>query len=126
LHVILSESLSDIILVGCYDQIFDAAVGDITITYERAVYVDFTMPYSESGVSLLVLSENDSKSTIEWVFLKPLTMELWLATVGGFFFTALVVWMIERPKNLEYQGSSSRQCSVALYFSFSTLTFSHG
>ncbi|KAM0918361.1 hypothetical protein ACQ4PT_008922 [Festuca glaucescens] len=119
---------------GSYDEIvhnvssgiFDAAVGDITITSERAVYVDFTMPYSESGVSLLVLSENDSKSTIEWVFLKPLTTELWLATVGGFFFTALVVWMIERPKNLEYQGSSSRQCSAALYFSFSTLTFSHG
>jgi ABC-type amino acid transport substrate-binding protein len=101
-------------------------VGDITITSERAVYVDFTMPYTESGVSLLVLSENDSKSTIEWVFLKPLTTELWLATVGGFLFTALVVWMIERPKNLEYQGSSLRQCSAALYFSFSTLTFSHG
>uniref|UniRef100_A0ACD6A5Y8 Uncharacterized protein n=1 Tax=Avena sativa TaxID=4498 RepID=A0ACD6A5Y8_AVESA len=121
------------IYAGSYDElvhnvssgIFDAAVGDITITAERAVYVDFTMPYTESGVSLLVLSENDN-STIEWVFLKPLTTELWLATVGGFFFTALVVWMIERPKNLEYQGSSSRQCSTALYFSFSTLTSSHG
>ncbi|CAM0913247.1 unnamed protein product [Alopecurus aequalis] len=79
-----------------------------------------------SLVSLLVLTENDSKSTIEWVFLKPLTTELWLATVGGFFFTGLVVWMIERPRNLEYQGPSSRQGSTALYFSFSTLTFSHG
>lgn len=122
------------VFVDSYDElvrnvssgIFAAAVGDITITSERAEYVDFTMPYTESGVSLLVLSENDSKSTIEWVFLKPLTTELWLATVGGFFFTAIVVWMIERPKNLEYQGSSSRQCSTALYFSFSTLTFSHG
>ena len=101
-------------------------MGDITITAERAVHVDFTMPYIESGVSLLVLNEDDSKPTIEWVFLKPLTMELWLAIVGGFFLTGIVVWMIERPKNLEYQGSSSRQFSTALYFSFSTLTFSHG
>ncbi|KAE8771018.1 Glutamate receptor 2.5 [Hordeum vulgare] len=123
-----------IVFNGSYDQlvhnvssgILDAAVGDITITAERAVHVDFTMPYTESGVSLLVLTENDSKSTIEWVFLKPLTTQLWLATVGGFLFTGLVVWMIERPKNLEYQGSSSRQFSTALYFSFSTLTFSHG
>ncbi|XP_044957364.1 uncharacterized protein LOC123408291 [Hordeum vulgare subsp. vulgare] len=122
-----------IVFNGSYDQlvhnvssgILDAAVGDITITAERAVHVDFTMPYTESGVSLLVLTENDSKSTIEWVFLKPLTTQLWLATVGGFLFTGLVVWMIERPKNLEYQGSSSRQFSTALYFSFSTLTFSH-
>ncbi|KAM3194674.1 hypothetical protein ACQJBY_070990 [Aegilops geniculata] len=123
-----------IVVDGLYDQlvrnvssgIFDAAVGDITITAERAVHVDFTMPYIESGVSLLVLNEDDSKPTIEWVFLKPLTMELWLAIVGGFFLTGIVVWMIERPKNLEYQGSSSRQFSTALYFSFSTLTFSHG
>ncbi|CAM0871369.1 unnamed protein product [Alopecurus aequalis] len=122
------------VFAGSYDQlvhnvssgIFDAAVGHITITAERAVYVDFTMPYTESGVSLLVLTENGFKSTIEWVFLKPLTMELWLATVGGFFFTGLVVWMIERPRNLEYQGPSSRQWSSALYFSFSTLTCSHG
>nr|XP_020149426.1 glutamate receptor 2.8-like [Aegilops tauschii subsp. strangulata] len=123
-----------VVVDGLYDQIvrnvssgiFDAAVGDITITAERAVHVDFTMPYIESGVSLLVLNEDDSKPTIEWVFLKPLTMELWLAIVGGFFLTGIVVWMIERPKNLEYQGSSSRQFSTALYFSFSTLTFSHG
>ncbi|XP_044956199.1 glutamate receptor 2.8-like [Hordeum vulgare subsp. vulgare] len=123
-----------VVVDGLYDQlvrdvssgIFDAAVGDITITAERAAHVDFTMPYIESGVSLLVLNENDSKPTIEWVFLKPLTTELWLAIVGGFLFTGIVVWMIERPKNLEYQGSSSRQFSTALYFSFSTLTFSHG
>ncbi|KAF7107299.1 hypothetical protein CFC21_107944 [Triticum aestivum] len=76
-----------VVVDGLYDQIvrnvssgiFDAAVGDITITAERAVHVDFTMPYIESGVSLLVLNEDDSKPTIEWVFLKPLTMELWLA-----------------------------------------------
>ncbi|XBH98198.1 hypothetical protein VPH35_127746 [Triticum aestivum] len=119
---------------GSYDELvrnvssgnYDAVVGDITITAARAVDVDFTMPYTESGVSLLVLTENDSKSAIEWVFLKPLTTQLWLALMGGFFFTGLVVWTIEWPRNPEYQGSSLRQCSTALYFSFSTLTFSHG
>uniref|UniRef100_A0A0E0L8U0 Ionotropic glutamate receptor C-terminal domain-containing protein n=1 Tax=Oryza punctata TaxID=4537 RepID=A0A0E0L8U0_ORYPU len=104
----------------------DAAVGDITITADRASHVEFTMPYTESGVSMLVLAENKSESTIEWVFLKPLTKELWFATMIFFLFTALVIWMIERPRNMEYQGSSTRQFSTALYFSFSTLTFSHG
>jgi ionotropic glutamate receptor len=111
---------------GSYYQNYDAAVGDVTITAERTIHADFTMPYTESGVSMLVLMENDSKSTIEWVFLKPLTRELWVATVIFFLFTGIVIWMIERPRNLEYQGSSSRQFSTALYFSFSTLTFSHG
>uniref|UniRef100_A0A0D9WMS6 Ionotropic glutamate receptor C-terminal domain-containing protein n=1 Tax=Leersia perrieri TaxID=77586 RepID=A0A0D9WMS6_9ORYZ len=123
-----------VIFNGSYDQLvqrvssanYDAAVGDITITAERTSHADFTMPYTESGVSMLVLTEDDSKSTIQWIFLKPLTVQLWLATVIFFLFTGVVIWMIERPRNLEYQGSRSKQFSTALYFSFSTLTFSHG
>ncbi|KAI4976514.1 hypothetical protein ZWY2020_050121 [Hordeum vulgare] len=124
--VVVDGSSYDQIVRNVSLGIYDAVVGDITITPERAVDVEFTMPFTESGVSLLVLNENDSEPTIEWVFLKALTMELWLALVGGFFFTGLVVWIIEWPRNPEYQGSSLRQCSTALYFSFSTLTFSHG
>nr|CAB3467317.1 unnamed protein product [Digitaria exilis] len=105
-------------------KVFDAAVGDVTITPERIMEADFTMPYAQSGLSLLMLSENDSKP-IQWIFLEPLTKELWFATVGGFLFTGFVVWMIERPRNPEYQGSRLRQFSNASYFAFSTLTFSH-
>ncbi|BAS96550.1 Os06g0189100 [Oryza sativa Japonica Group] len=83
------------------------------------------MPYTSSGVSLLVPEENDSKP-IQWIFVKPLTRDLWLATIGFFFYTGFVVWMIEQPRNPEYQGSSVRQLSTASYFAFSTLTFSHG
>jgi hypothetical protein len=105
-------------------QVFDAAVGDVTITAERVAEADFTMPYTQSGLSWLVLSE-DSKQ-IQWISLNPLTMELWVATVGGFFFTGFVVWMIEHPRKPEYQGSGLRQLSSALYFAFLTMTFSHG
>jgi ionotropic glutamate receptor len=42
------------------------------------------MPYTQYGVSLLVLSESDLEP-IQWTFLAPLTKELWLATVGFFF-----------------------------------------
>lgn len=106
-------------------QVFDAAVGDVTITPERIRDAYFTMPYAQSGLSLLMLSENDSKP-IQWIFLEPLTKELWFATVGGFLFTGFVVWMIELPNNPEYQGSRLRQFSTTSYFAFSTLTFSHG
>ncbi|CAN6164802.1 unnamed protein product [Urochloa humidicola] len=119
---------------GTYDElvqnvskrVFDGAVGDMTITDDRAKIVDFTMPYAPSGVSLLVLADNDSKPPIQWIFLKPLTKELWLTTVGFFFFTGFVVWVIEWPKNPAYQGSSVTQFITASYFAFSTLTFSHG
>ncbi|CAL5051503.1 unnamed protein product [Urochloa decumbens] len=119
---------------GTYDElvqnvskrVFDGAVGDMTITDDRAKIVDFTMPYAPSGVALLVLADNDSKPPIQWIFLKPLTKELWLTTVGFFFFTGFVVWVIEWPRNPAYQGSSLTQFSTASYFAFSTLTFSHG
>ncbi|XP_052158335.1 glutamate receptor 2.9-like [Oryza glaberrima] len=118
---------------GSYDDLvrnvssgkFSAAVGDVTITADRENLVEFTMPYTSSGVSLLVPEENDSKP-IQWIFVKPLTRDLWLATIGFFFYTGFVVWMIEQPRNPEYQGSSVRQLSTASYFAFSTLTFSHG
>lgn len=105
---------------------YHGAAGDVTITADRARVADFTMPYAQSGVSLLVLADNDSKPPIQWIFLDPLTTELWLTTVVFFFLTAFVVWVIERPSNPVYQGSTVRQFSTASYFAFSTLTFSHG
>uniref|UniRef100_A0A0D9WMS4 Ionotropic glutamate receptor C-terminal domain-containing protein n=1 Tax=Leersia perrieri TaxID=77586 RepID=A0A0D9WMS4_9ORYZ len=111
---------------GTYDELkFSAAVGDVTITAEREGLVDFTMPYTPSGVSLLVLQENDSKP-IEWIFVKPLTRDLWLVTIGFFFYIGFVVWMIERPRNPEYQGTIDRQLTTATFFAFGTLTFSQG
>ncbi|KAF7094200.1 hypothetical protein CFC21_096529 [Triticum aestivum] len=118
---------------GTYDELvgnvsfgmYDGAVGDVTITAERVTTTDFTMPYTQSGVSMLVLAE-DELDTIRWTFVKPLNGRLWFATIVFFFYTSFVVWMIELPKNQEYQGSRSRQCSTTLYFIFSTLTFSHG
>ncbi|XP_040364690.1 glutamate receptor 2.9-like [Rosa chinensis] len=47
---------------------YDAAVGDITIRANRSLYVDFTLPYTESGISMIVpiKDKNDAKNT--WVF----------------------------------------------------------
>ncbi|XP_006655867.2 glutamate receptor 2.7-like isoform X1 [Oryza brachyantha] len=117
-----------------YDQLvsqvffknFDAAVGDVTITADRTRYADFTMPYTESGVSMLVLAKDGNEPTI-WIFLKPLTKDLWIAIIVFIFFIGLVVWAIERSTtNGAFRGPSSRQCSAAFYFAFSTMTFSHG
>ncbi|KAF7099956.1 hypothetical protein CFC21_101529 [Triticum aestivum] len=119
---------------GTYDElvgnvslgVYDGAVGDVTITVERETIADFTVPYTQPGVSMLVLPEDKTDAIICWAFVKPLTGKLWFATMVFFFYTGFVIWMIELPRNQEYQGSRSRQCSTALYFVFSTLTFSHG
>ncbi|XP_042012392.1 glutamate receptor 2.9-like [Salvia splendens] len=64
---------------GNYDdlvyQIFlqniDAVVGDVTITSNRSKFVDFTVPYTEPGVAMLVLT-TDIKTKNAWIFMNPL------------------------------------------------------
>uniref|UniRef100_A0A2N9FII7 Ionotropic glutamate receptor C-terminal domain-containing protein n=1 Tax=Fagus sylvatica TaxID=28930 RepID=A0A2N9FII7_FAGSY len=71
---------------GTYDELlyqiklkkFDAVIGDTTIVANRSSYVDFTLPYSESGVSMVVSMKDNEKKNM-WIFLKPLSWDLWLA-----------------------------------------------
>ncbi|KAK3032403.1 hypothetical protein RJ639_036420 [Escallonia herrerae] len=58
---------------------YDAVVGDITIIANRSLYVDFTLPYTESGVTMIV-PVKDRKEKSAWVFLKPLTWDLWVTS----------------------------------------------
>ncbi|KAF8095613.1 hypothetical protein N665_0329s0032 [Sinapis alba] len=99
---------------------YDAAVGDITITYNRSIYVDFTMPFTELGVGIMASRERST-----WVFFKPLTLNLWLTTSAFFVLTGIIVWLIERHENKEFQGSWSKQFGVIFWFGFSTLVYAH-
>ncbi|KAJ6295289.1 hypothetical protein OIU78_023331 [Salix suchowensis] len=64
-----------------YFKKFDAVVGDMTIVFNRSLYIDFTLPYTESGVNMIVpIADNNSKNA--WVFMKPLTWDLWELASG--------------------------------------------
>ncbi|KAL3745668.1 hypothetical protein ACJRO7_014741 [Eucalyptus globulus] len=108
------------------DQVFyqnyDAVVGDTTIIANRSLYVDFTIAYTESGNALLV-PYKDYKGKSAWVFLQPLTWDLWLATVCFFVFIALVVWILEHRVNEDFRGPAMHQVSTSFWFSFSTIVF---
>ncbi|WOK94370.1 glutamate receptor 2.8-like [Canna indica] len=107
-----------------FDKQYDAVVGDVTITANRSNFVDFTLPYTVSGVSMVVpLRDQHSKNA--WIFLKPLTSDLWLVSAAFFIFTGSVVWILEHRRNTEFQGTAGQQMGTVFYFSFSTLVFSH-
>ncbi|XP_010552000.1 PREDICTED: glutamate receptor 1.3-like isoform X2 [Tarenaya hassleriana] len=99
---------------------YDAAVGDITITANRSFYVDFTMPFTDFGLGIVA-----PKDRSMWVFFKPLTPGLWLTSAAFFVLTGIIVWLIERPVNTDFQGSLSQQTGMMLWFGFSTLVFAH-
>lgn len=102
---------------------YDAAVGDISITFNRSFYVDFTLPYTEMGSGMLTLKK---KKESMWTFFDPLDKSLWLATGAFFVLTGFVVWLVERTVNHEFQGSWGQQLGIMLWFGFSTLVFAHG
>ncbi|KAL6292721.1 hypothetical protein ACE6H2_000863 [Prunus campanulata] len=117
---------------GTYDDLlgrikagkYDAVVGDTTIVANRSLYVDFTLPYSESGVSMVVLVENNERDNI-WIFLKPLSLDLWLTTGAAFIFTGFVIWVLEHRVNSDFRGPPQQQLGMIFWFSFSTLVFAH-
>lgn len=79
--------------VYVWEQNYDMVVADTTIWAPRASFVDFTLPYSESGMVLVV---NNNRPLNMWIVFKPLSWDLWLtilaasAVMGGF------IWILER------------------------------
>eukprot|EP00253_Pinus_taeda_P007122 PITA_07122 len=119
-------------LPGYYDDLiqqvslskeFDAAVGDFTILANRSIYVDFTQPYFESGLVMVVPIKAANPSN-PWTFLRPFTGAMWGTTGAFFVFTGIVVWLLEHKVNQTFRGKPKEQVTTFLWFSFSTLFFS--
>ncbi|KAF2302826.1 hypothetical protein GH714_008572 [Hevea brasiliensis] len=119
-----SAGTYDDMVYHLYLENFDAVVGDTTIIANRSLYADFTLPYTESGVSMIVpIKDNNSKNA--WVFLKPLTWDLWVTSFCFFVFIGFVVWVLEHRVNEDFRGPPSHQVGTSFWFSFSTMVFAH-
>ena len=95
-------------------QVYDAVVGDVTITTKRMAMVDFSQPYIESGLVVVVLAR-DSQSANAWAFLRPFTTSMWLTTLAFFILTGMVIWMLEHKKNQDFQGRPKKQAVTVLW-----------
>ncbi|XP_062025370.1 glutamate receptor 2.2-like [Rosa rugosa] len=76
---------------------YDAVVGDITINAKMSEYTEFSMPYAEANVAMVV-PVIDLKRKGAWTFLKPWSWDLWVATSCFCLFIGFVVWLLE-PTN---------------------------
>ncbi|XP_058090626.1 glutamate receptor 2.9-like [Magnolia sinica] len=119
---------------GTYDSMvekihlktFDAVVGDTVIVAHRCKYAEFTHPYAESGVKILVLEEPEESRA--WIFMKPFTLRLWVLAVAVNIYNGVVVCLIERNSGNEFfrTGSLWYQVGSSIWFSFTTLFSRHG
>ncbi|KAH7544923.1 hypothetical protein FEM48_Zijuj01G0037400 [Ziziphus jujuba var. spinosa] len=115
---------------GSYDDLvnhvanktYDGAIGDITILHNRSKIVEFTQPYTESGLSLIVPVKPRGSA---FLIVKPFTWEMWMTSVIIFLYTMFVVWFLEHPNNPEFGGTWKNQIGTTLWFTFSSLFFAH-
>ncbi|XP_058197510.1 glutamate receptor 2.8-like [Rhododendron vialii] len=115
---------------GAYDDLvanvanktYSAAVGDITILAERWKDVEFTEPFTESGLSMVVPVKPSQKA---WMFLEPFTLGMWLAAASVLVYTMFIVWFVEHRSNPDFSGPWNDQLGNALWFTFSSLFLAH-
>ncbi|CAH2040758.1 unnamed protein product [Thlaspi arvense] len=100
---------------------YDAIIGDVTILANRSKYVEFTQPYIESSLTMVVTEKLEAEKA--WMFLKPFTIGMWVATGAILTYTIFVVWLLERQSNPEFEGPWKRQLGTAFWFTCSSLFF---
>ncbi|KAL6574054.1 hypothetical protein OROHE_001596 [Orobanche hederae] len=112
-------------LVDCVaNKTFDAVVGDITILADRSSAVEFTQPFTESGLTMVVTVKSQAENKA-WIFVKPFTGEMWAVTGVILLYTVLIVWLLERRINPEFDGPWWDQLNTALWFTCCSLFFAH-
>ncbi|KAF8391282.1 hypothetical protein HHK36_023584 [Tetracentron sinense] len=104
---------------------FDAVVGDIAIIAKRCQHAEFSHPYTEPGL-MMVVTVQLKTSNERWLFMKPFTKSMWALTVAINIYNGFVIWVIERNHCSELKGSLMNQLGVMLCLSFTTLFSLHG
>lgn len=96
-----------------FTQVYDAAVGDITIITERTKMVDFTQPYVESG--LVVVAPVRKLGSSYMAFLRPFTPQMWLIAAASFLIVGAVIWFLEHKHNDDFRGPPRRQVMTTFW-----------
>ncbi|KAD6794514.1 hypothetical protein E3N88_05410 [Mikania micrantha] len=113
---------------GSYDELmkqipaerFDAIAGDVTIMSSRHDYVDFTQPYTESGLEMIV-PVRSRLSNQPWLFLKPYTAKMWWFIAAITLYNGFIIWLIERNHCEHLRGSVINQIGIIIWLASTTL-----
>ena len=85
--------------VSWYDQKeVDGVVADLTITSDRLKLVDFTQPYIQSSLQMIVPLESEPNIHF-WILLAPFSKDLWFSIVGMFVLTIICIFIVEHGRS---------------------------
>ncbi|RDY02382.1 Glutamate receptor 2.8, partial [Mucuna pruriens] len=102
-----------------YLKNFDAVI-DVTIISYRYQYAEFTQPYTDPGVVMVV----PLKSKVEhraWLFMKPFTKTMWVLILAMIIYNGFILWMLERRHSPEIRGSVLNQTGTMAWLALTPL-----
>ncbi|KAH6782210.1 hypothetical protein C2S52_000819 [Perilla frutescens var. hirtella] len=118
---------------GSYDEMvgevhnksLDAAVGDTEIMADRYVYAEFSQPYIESGLVMVVTVKPGLKES-KFIALNPFTKKMWVQLAGVSMATGAIVWLSEYAAGNDQFTTNSILQSIAsiLWLSVTIISFS--
>ncbi|XP_077984684.1 glutamate receptor 4-like [Glandiceps talaboti] len=113
----------------------DVAVAPLTITSQREQFVEFTTPFMNLGISIMIKKPQNTKPGV-FSFLHPLSHEIWMCIVFAYVGVSVVLFLVSRFSPYEWHtvdappplfGDSGDRQEMANDFGiFNSLWFSLG
>nr|GEW23607.1 glutamate receptor 2.9-like [Tanacetum cinerariifolium] len=116
----------DDMVAEVHNKTLDAAVGDTEIMADRYEYAQFSQPYMESGLVMVVpIKPNSMKET--FFFIYAFTTKMWIMLLTMTLATVSVVWFNEHvDNNPDFQASSTFEyITQMLWFAVAVLSLAH-
>ena len=85
------------------------AVADLTITSKREEAVDFTLPFMNTGISILFKKPTQKVTTL-FSFLSPFSMVVWIYVVGAYVAVSVILFLVGRLS--PYEWDNPHPCRV--------------
>ncbi|MCD7461541.1 hypothetical protein HAX54_046397 [Datura stramonium] len=114
----------DEMVEGVSNKSLDAAVGDTEIMPDRYEYAEFSQPYIDSGL-VMVVTERPRLKKAHFIVIKAFKLKLWILLAVMSMSTGVVIWLNEYVNdNPDFSGSFPQLIGSMLWFSVTVLSFS--
>lgn len=90
------------------NKVADIAVVDLTITLKRAEAVDFTLPFMNTGISIL-FKKPTTKVTTLFSFLSPFTGLVWISLLSAYIVVSTILFIVGRMSPYEWENPNPCQ-----------------
>ncbi|KAL2504233.1 Glutamate receptor 2.7 [Abeliophyllum distichum] len=113
----------DEMLVAVYNKSLDAAVADMTILDDRYDYADFSQPYMDAQIVMVVTAKEDSKKQ-KFIVVMAFEWKLWVVMAALSLSTGAIIYLNEHVNdNPEFGVSFPQIIGSMLWFSVTLLSF---